>query len=312
MDVHLIAALLGDGQRGHGGGGGKGEGGSREDLLEEAKRGHIGKDLHGQAVDQDRVQDVADVGGQQHQAEGAEDFRALRGNDPDHQREHAIGRQFKDEAHDALRDFVEGADEIAEGLALLAGNQNAAAEDDGDEDDLQHGRGGQRVDEVVRENIDDGVHEVGALGLVGRALLQFKHGEAALEEIGHDQAEHAGDRRCHQEVGHRLPADLADLLDVVHGNHAVHDAQQHQRNDNELQQVDEDVAKGLDVLRGERAGRFRAHGQPENSADNDTEHQADQNLHAQVHFLFHKRTILPSPKFLNTDPASARLYVEYK
>ena len=229
------------------------------------------------------MENVSNVGGQQHQTEGTEDFRALGGNDPHHQREHAIGGQGKDEAHDTLGDLVEGNDDIAKELAFLTGDEHAAAEDQRNENDLQHRRGGQGVDEVVREDVDNSVHEVCALGLVFRALSQLQHREAALEDARDDKADHAGDRGGHQEVGDSLPADLADLLDIAHLDHAVHNAQKHQGDDNELQEVDEDVAEGLDVLCGKGAGRFRAHGRPENGADDDTGHQADQDLQAEVH-----------------------------
>ena len=144
--------------------------------------------------------------------------------------------------------------------------------------------------EGLRANFEGECTEVGMYLAMSRVAAREGYPEialywkeAALEEARDDQADHAGDRGGHEEVGDGLPADLADLLDVAHLDHAVHDAQQHQRNDNELQQVDENITERLDVLCGKRAGRFRAHGRPENGADDDTGHQADQDLHAKIH-----------------------------
>ena len=214
VHIHIVAALLRNGQRGHRGGGGEGEGGSGEHLLEEGDGGQLGKDLHRQAVHQHHVDDVADVGGQEHQAQGAEDLRALRGHHPHHQREDTVGGEGQDEAHDLLRDLIEGGDEAAEGLALLAGHQDAAAEEQRDHDDLQHGGIGQRRHGVARENTDQRIHRVGALGLIGGVLRQLQHREGALENIGDREPDHAGNGGGDQEVSHGLPADLADLLDV--------------------------------------------------------------------------------------------------
>ena len=70
--------------------------------------------------------------------EVAEDLRALVGDDPGHQAEHADRGDSKDEAHDLLRDLVEGADNVGGQLALLARDEDAAAEEQRDHDDLEH------------------------------------------------------------------------------------------------------------------------------------------------------------------------------
>ena len=84
------------------------------------------------------MDDVADVGRQQDEAEVAKDLRTLVGDDPGHQAEHADRGDSKDEAHDLLRDFVEGADNVGGQLALLARDEDAAAEEQRDHDDLEH------------------------------------------------------------------------------------------------------------------------------------------------------------------------------
>ena len=89
----------------------------------------------------------------------------------------------KDEAHDLLRDLVEGADNVGGQLALLARDEDAAAEEQRDHDDLEHRRIKQRLDEVRRENALDGVDDVGVLRLIRRVLRHFQHTERALEDL---------------------------------------------------------------------------------------------------------------------------------
>ena len=131
---------------------------------------------------------------------------------------------------------------------LTARGKDAAAEHQGDHDDLQHVCVGEGLPHVAREDGDQGIHEVGAGGLIpDRAILQRERGEPAciVEEVGEYQADDAGRGRGDKEVGDRLPADGADLLHIAHGDDAVDHRQQHDGDDDELEEVDEDGAEGL-------------------------------------------------------------------
>ena len=113
---------------------------------------------------------------------------------------------------------------------------------------MQHVCVGEGFPHVAREDGDQGIHEVGAGGLIpDRAVLQRERGEPAciVEEVGEYQADDAGRGRGDKEVGDRLPADGADLLHIAHGDDAVDHRQQHDGDDDELEEVDEDGTEGL-------------------------------------------------------------------
>lgn len=88
-----------------------------------------------------------------------------------------------------------------------------------------------------------------------------------------------------QEVDNGLPADLADLADVTHGDDAIHDGEQDQRHNDVLQQIDEDVAERLDVRRGDLIRLVYAEERPQDRADDNAEHHAEQDADAKAHFL---------------------------
>ena len=243
------------------------------------------------------MDDVADVGGQQNEAERAEDLRPLRRDDPAHQAEHADRRDLQDEGHDSLRDLVERGNERCKGLALLACDQNAAAEQQRNDNDLEHRRIQQRLHRVRREDVLDGRHKVTFLGFIRRVLCKRQNREAALEKVRDHEADDAGNSRRRQEVHNGLPADLADLANIAHGEHAVHNGEQHQRYNDKLQKVDENVAEGLEIA-GRKVRRvLRAHRRPENRTNRDTGHEADHDPYAEAElFLFFHRLFSPHKK----------------
>ena len=244
------------------------------------------------------MDDVADVGSQQDEAERAEDLGALRRDDPAHQAEHADRRDLQDEGHDSLRDLVERGNKRCKGLALLACDQNAAAEQQRNDDDLEHRRIQQRLHRVRREDVLDGRHKVTFLGLIGCILCKRQNREAALEKVRDHKTDDAGNSRRRQEVHNGLPADLADLADIAHGEHAVHNGEQHQRYNDKLQKVDENVAEGLEIA-GRKVRRIlRAHRRPENRTNRDTGHEADHDPYAEAElFLFFHRLFSPQKIF---------------
>ena len=244
------------------------------------------------------MDDVADVGGQQNEAERAENLGALRCDDPAHQAEHADRGNLQDEGHDSLRDLVERGNKRCKGLALLACDQNAAAEQQRNDDDLEHRRIQQRLHRVRREDVLDGRHKVTFLGLIGCILCKRQNREAALEEVRDHEADDAGNSRRRQEVHNGLPADLADLADIAHGEHAVHNGEQNQRHNDELQQVNEDIAKGLEIAGCKVCRILRAHCRPEDRTDRDTGSKADHDPCAETElFLFFHRLTSPQKIF---------------
>ena len=290
LNTHLIAALLGNRQRSDGGRGGEGEHSCGQDTLEELQGAHAGENLDGQAVNENGVNDVADVCRQQNQTQRAEDLRTLRRDDPAHQTEHADRGNAEDEGHDRLRDLVERGNERCKGLALFAGYEDAAAEQQRDDNDLEHRSVDHRLHRVGREDVLDRGHDVAFLCLICRVFGKRQNREAALEEVCNHKPDHAGNCSRGKEVHNGLPADLTDLADIAHGEHAVHDGKQNQRHNNELQKVDENVSEGLEIACRKIGGSFCTHGCPENRAKCDTGSQTDHDPYAKTELLlfFHR------------------------
>ena len=276
VGAHLIGALLGDGERRGRGGGGEGEDHGREGLLEELQGADLAEGLGGDGVDHHGVDDVADVGAQEYQRQRAQDFRALGGDDPGHVGEHADGRQGDDEHHELLDDGVSGAHEVAAELCLLAGGQDGAAEEQGNDDDLEHVGRGECRPHVAGEDADQGGHKAAELtgGVVLTGAVEDGEEACAQEDVGHHQADDAGDGGGYQEIEDGFHAHGADLLHVVHGDDAVDHGQEHHRHDDELQKVHEDVAKGLEIVGGE----VLPLGKVAHKTDHNAQDQGDQDL----------------------------------
>ena len=281
--AHLITALLGNGQGSHGRSGGESKDSGGEDALEEGQGGHLGEDLDGHAVHQDHVDDVADVSGQQHQTQRAEDLGTLSGHDPSHQAENADGGDLQDEAHDGLGDLVEGGHEVAEGLALFTSHQNAAAEEQGHDNDLEHGGVDHRIDEVAGEDVHDDLHDVGGLGLIGGILCQLQNGEGTLEQAGDHKADHAGDGGGGEEVRNRLPADGADLLYITRRDDPADHGEQDHGDNYKFEKIDKNCAERLQVI----CGKLRDFAEIAYQTHSDTGKQAYDYLSRQRELLFH-------------------------
>ena len=73
------------------------------------------------------------------------------------------------------------------------------------------------------------------------------------------------------------------LLHIFHGDNTLDHGEQDNRNNDELQQIDEDVAKGLDILRSE----VTATGKIKNQAGDHADDQRDQDLNGETEFLLH-------------------------
>ena len=119
-------------------------------------------------------------------------------------------------------------------------------------------------------------------GLYQAALEQA----GAVEDVGHHQTDDAGNGGGAQEECHSLPAHSAHLLHVIHGQDTVDHGEQHHGDHDELQQVDEDGAKGLQVVGGE----VRRAGKVADQADDDAQNQGDQDLHGETRFFLHTFT----------------------
>ena len=196
---------------------------------------------------------VADIGAQDHQRQRAQDLDALGGHHPGHISEHADGAQADDEGHQPLDDSVEGGDNIPAQLCLLTSGQNGAAEEQGNDNDLQHVGLREGHPHVGGENAHQHAHEAAEFaGLIGDALGGEGGKEScAVEEVGQDQTDHAGNGGGAHEVDNGLPGNRAYFPHITHRDDAVDHGEQHHGNYDELQQVDENITKRLQVIGGE-------------------------------------------------------------
>jgi hypothetical protein len=166
--------------------------------------------------------------------------RVIRQNTP-------IRRQLDehgDQAHEHLVDVFE---EAHQPRARLAGTAHGDAEQQREDDDLQHvalGHGGHRVG---GEDVDERVLDAGGLAGIERDV----HGGRAGAAPGHDQQRQQqrdgdGDGGGEQIQADGLAADPAHAAGIAETGGAADQRHQHQRHHHELQAGDEDAAAGVD------------------------------------------------------------------
>ena len=217
------------------------------------------------------MDDVAEIGHADDNQQVADDGRAVDGHDVCHQAEDADRGELDDHHHDLHDDLVHSADRAADGDAIVPGREDARAEEDRDDDDRQHISAYHRLEQVIGEDVHDDLHDGGGfLGLVFQAG-GLEQRECALENVGKYKADDDGDGGREHVVHERPQADRADALEILQGDDAVGDREEHDRDNEELQQVDVDRADGLEVIRGElrRFQETQAHENTSDHADKD-------------------------------------------
>ena len=135
-------------------------------------------------------------------------------------------------------------------VLFLADEDDAEAEQDRHDDDLKHIGVHHRIDEVGREDADDGIHKRGRLGRLIAEVGGRDDREEFLEDVAADKADGDGERGGAQVVQNGFQADRTDLADVAHRNDAAHDGEQHDGDNDELNEVEENRAERLDVADG--------------------------------------------------------------
>jgi hypothetical protein len=195
--------------------------------------------------------------------------------------EHAERRDAYDQAHGAEQHGRDRVDQRGDALALLAADQRQAdAEQDGEEQHLQHVVARQRVerggrDDVHQEGADAfALQLLGIAGIIGERLgIERRgidvHAVAGSEQIGEQEADHERDRGHDLEIDQRLDADPPDLLEVAGAGDAVHDHAEHDRRDDHRDQLEEGIAQDLQADRKVGSGH----------AEHDAEDQSGQDLH---------------------------------
>ena len=149
--------------------------------------------------------------------------------------------------------------EASEGLGFLAHQNNREAKEQRGHNDLQHRGIGKGLDDITGEDIHDRLHDGGGfLGLVGQ-VRDGQHREQAPEGVGDRQADGDGNGRGAGIIDEGFYTHAADLLDVLHRDHAADDGEEDDGHHDELDEVQEDGAEGLDVVHRQLRGREEAH-----------------------------------------------------
>ena len=137
--------------------------------------------------------------------------------------------------------------------ALLADHPQRDGEDDAEDDDLQHVAPGHRIDDRLR----DGVQQHLVPGLrrrrhFSRPGRRQRDPVAGTRDVHRDEADEEGDRRDHLEVDDRAHAHAADRFHVARPRRAGDQGREDQRRDDHLDQAQEQLAERPDVLRPRR------------------------------------------------------------
>jgi hypothetical protein len=177
-----------------------------------------------------------------------------------HRAEGAKRRELHDDADDREQHVRDLLDEVEDGCPAAAELVQREAEQHREQQHLQDLALGERVDDGVRDDVeqeaDRGLHL--ARPGVGGDLLGVErvrvdvHAGTGLDGVDHHQADDQRDRAHDLEVEEREAAGLADLLHVLHAGDADDDGAEDDRRDHHLDQLDEAVAERLHRLAGLR------------------------------------------------------------
>jgi len=184
--------------------------------------------------------------------------------------EHAERRHAHDQPHRPEQHRGYRVDQRGDLLALLAADQSqAGAEQNREEQHLQHVIARQRVeggggDDVQQEAADPAALQL--VGIVGIAVERLGierrridvHAVARAEQIGEQQADHQRHRGHHLEIDQSLDADPPDLLQIAGAGDAVHDHAEHDRGHDHRNQLQKGVAEDLQPD-GEIRSRYPQH-----------------------------------------------------
>ena len=176
-----------------------------------------------------------------------------------------------------MHQFLEERLDDVAGLALHGAKRKA--EEQREHDDLQHGVGGQRLEDALGEDADDEVLEIQRtcleVGCRARIRQRQMRAVARPEHIGPEQAQQQGNQRGGDEPSQRLGTHTAHALGVPHAGDAHHQRGEHQRGNDHLHQVKKDFRQCGEVARN-FLGSFRGKSRVADVADDDAGNQRDQ------------------------------------
>ncbi|MNQ60005.1 hypothetical protein D3C85_742710 [compost metagenome] len=190
--------------------------------------------------------------------EVAEGFDAVLAGGEGHRAEHAQGRQAHDHGHDAEDHVAELIDQPGDAAGLLAHQVQGAAEQHGEQQDLEDVVLGEGAEHRRRDQAqEEGHRPVHCLGpaavdrrIAGREVVQVDaRAVAQADAVGDHQADDQGEGGQHLEVDHRLQADAPHLLQVAGAGHTIDHHAEDDQGDQHLDQLDETIAKGFQLGR---------------------------------------------------------------
>lgn len=177
-------------------------------------------------------------------------------------------------------------------LVAVRQKREREAEQQREEDALQQVCGVHGGKDVGRDDADERIQNVHALGLARRQIAQVNRDALAdREEIGHHQTNANSDRRRQHKDDKRSSGPLAELLHASNVS-SRRDQQAHdQRNNHHVQKIGQDRAQELELL-----AKLRGH-----DAQCDTQDKADEYPGKQSNLfpIFHHRNLLFATQLLS-------------
>ena len=242
--------------------------------LEESYGAEAAYEFHQAAVYEQCMDDAGQINGDDNFQQGQQHGRTVGGNYGSYQTEHADGSEFHDVAHHLVGNFGETVDGALQIFCSLAHAGDGDAQEESEDDDLQHVGFQHGIKRIGGEDIHDDLHDGGSgfgSGLNVRA--GHVHAYAGLKNETEGQTQNDGEESGAQVPAYGLGADAADLLDVAQGAHADDQRGEHQRHDEHFDHVHEDGAQRPYPSGGE----FSAFG-AEAQAGDDAQAQSDKDL----------------------------------
>ena len=111
-----------------------------------------------------------------------------------------------------------------------------------------------------------------------------------LKQVAADQSDEDRNRGGAQIVNKRLDTDGADLFDITHRNDTGQDRKQNDRDDYELEQIQENGSDGFDVAFGKLYVALHT------QAGNDTQNKSDKDLCCERQFIFFVHRLCSIPE----------------
>ena len=156
----------------------------------------------------------------------------------------------EDHIHAFHEDLVQQIDPVNGRIRLFSHKDDREADDQSHDDDLQHIGFRDRLQEIGREDIDQGIHKGHRIaGFIGQ-IRGREHREKSLEEVRENETDNDGKRCCAEVIDDRTESDGSYLLYVRKRYDALNDRSDNDRNYDELEQVEEDSTERLNICFG--------------------------------------------------------------